>query len=276
MKLLSYILLITIPLACGGGGGSSDYNYPNNSEYNLETTAVLKSDTSNESAPIDVQNEPTKIIKDARLRFETKNTTQTFNDIVRLVKEHDGFIQNDQIIRSYDTESRFLDIRVPANKFESLIDSIGKKVDYFDNKSIKSKDVTEEFIDIEARLGAKQTLEKRYLELLSSAKNVSEILEIEKELAIIRADIEAAQGRLKYLQNKVSMSTIYLEFYKTKVTSVTSKSYGSKIVDAFVSGFNGLSIFFLGILHIWPFILILIIGIFILRRYLKKIKKHEI
>lgn len=273
MKLLSYFLLLVIPLACGGGGDSSE-NYATSTEvYDYETRLNSSSDHYGETVDIERANEPNKIIKDARLRFETKNSDQTYADIARLVRLHDGSFHNDQISRSYDTESRFLDLRVPADKFESFIDSISKKVPYFDDKSIRSRDVTEEYIDIAARLSAKQTLEQRYLELLKSAKNVSEILEIEKELANIRADVESAQGRLKYLQNQVSMSTINIEFYKTKVTSLTTKSYGAKMVDALVSGFNGLSIFILGILHIWPFILILVIGLYLLKRYLKKQKR---
>lgn len=274
MKFLSYLFLLSIPLACGGGSNSSDsYTTEANIDYEFTEDAKTNHNNYNTAVQVENSNEPEKIIKNARLRFETQNTADTYNVLSSVIKLHNGFIQNDEISRSYDTENRYLDIRVPAEKFESLVDAISKNVPYFDEKSISSKDVTEEYIDIEARLTAKKTLENRYLELLGSAKNVSEILEIEKELANIRSDIESAQGRLKYLQNKVSLSTIHIEFYKTKVSSVTKKSYGAKMIDALVSGFNGLSIFILGILHIWPFILILIIGLYLLKRYLKKQKQ---
>ena len=98
-----------------------------------------------------------------------------------------------------------------------------------------------------------------------------EILEIEKELANIREEIEAKQGRLQYLQSRVAMSTITIEMYTEKPQGTgTTVSYGTKMWNAIKSGFNGLSSFFLGILHVWPFILILAVVLFFIRRKLRK------
>jgi hypothetical protein len=168
--------------------------------------------------------------------------------------------------------SRNLEIRIPTINFQKTIDSISNYVSFFDTKRISARDVTEEFIDLEARLKAKQTLEKRYLELLSKANNVKEMLEIERELSNIREEVEAKQGRLKYLQSQVSLSTLNIEFYKINVETGVAISYGSKMWNALKSGFNGISLFFLGILHVWPFIILLIIGGFILKRWINKKK----
>ena len=104
-----------------------------------------------------------------------------------------------------------------------------------------------------------------------TANKVTEILEIEKELASIREEIEAKEGQLKYLQNRVSLSTVTIEFYK-KVADADNAtvSYGTKMWNAVKSGWNGISSFFIGLLHIWPFILILVAVIFIIRKKLKK------
>ena len=99
------------------------------------------------------------------------------------------------------------------------------------------------------------------------------MLEIERELAQIREEIEAKQGRLKYLQSQVSLSTLEIEFYKDEVTTQVTNSYGSKMVNALKSGWNGVSVFFLGLLHLWPFLILLGIGAFFMRRWIKKNKK---
>ena len=106
---------------------------------------------------------------------------------------------------------------------------------------------------------------------MQKANKVSEILEIEKELSIIREEIEAKEGQLKYLQNRVSLSTVTIEFYK-KVADADNAtvSYGTKMWNAVKSGWNGISSFFIGLLHIWPFILILVAVIFFIRKKLKK------
>lgn len=214
-----------------------------------------------------------KLIKESYLVFETKNIDETYADIVSIIKKYDGYIQDDSAEKNSYRNTRRLIVRIPTINFQNTIDDVSEKVEYFDSKQTTLRDVTEEFIDLEARLKAKQELEKRYLDLLKQAKNVQELLEIERELSHIREEIEAKQGRLKYLQNKVSLSSINIEFYKINSESKVTKSYGSKMWQAIVSGFDGLSSFFLGILNIWPLILILTIIVLIIKRWLKKRNK---
>ena len=214
-----------------------------------------------------------KVIKESYLAFETDNLDKTFSEIVSIIKKYEGYIQDDSSNKNYNRTTRRLIIRIPTVNFQNTIDSVSAKVAYFDSKQITLKDVTEEFIDLEARLKAKQELEKRYLELLKKAKNVSELLEIERELSHIREEIEAKQGRLKYLQNKVSLSTINIEFYKITSESKVTKSYGSKMWSAIVSGFDGMSSFFLGILNIWPLVIVLSIAFLFVRKWVLKRKK---
>jgi hypothetical protein len=240
-------------------------------DYEIEDTIEEMEVTYNMSVPKETSQ---KIIKESYLEFETNDLDKTFDNIQRYVKQNNGVIQNDNASKNYNRSIRTLIVRVPTNGFQNTIDSISKSVEYFDSKSISSKDVTEEFIDLEARLGAKRVLETRYLQLLSKAKNVKEMLEIERELSSIREEIEAKQGRLKYLNNKVALSTINITFYKTTSSSKITQSYGSKMGKALKSGFNGLSYFFLGVLNIWPFLILLSIGIFFIRKwYKKKMKK---
>ncbi len=269
MRLFILLFLYIIPLACSTS--SSDTSEPEVNYSDMEAVSIEEVHKGSSSVPISNEDLDQRLIKESFLRFETQDLDKTYNEIIRYVKQNNGFIQDDNSNKSYNRISRNLIIRIPTDNFQKTIDSISSHVVFFDTKRISSKDVTEEFIDLEARLKAKQTLEKRYLELLLKAKNVKEILEIERELSNIREEIEAKQGRLKYLQNKVSLSTLNVEFYKTTSESGVTVSYGTKMWNAMKSGFNGLSFFFLGILHIWPFILMLIIMFFVIRRwYIKK------
>jgi len=270
MKLLSYLLIIALPIMCSKGSSENSYSEMTemDSEVLFEESSTINGIVSSPS-----ETNPQKIIKESYLRFETQDLEKTYQQIKNTIQKNNGFIQDDNSNKSYGTVTRHLIIRIPTNNFQNVIDSISENVEYFDNKRISAKDVTEEFIDLEARLKAKQTLEKRYLELLSKANNVKEILEIERALLNIREEIESKQGRLKYLQNRVSLSTLDIEFYKQSTENRTTISYGSKMLNAIKSGFNGLSLFFLGILHIWPFIVILIVSAFFVKKWIKKSKK---
>ncbi len=254
-------------LACSGNANEEKYVSllpapPPQADVTFETANIASQKTS-------VREQ--KIIKESYLRFQTSNIEKTYGTIADYIKKYNGYIQNDESGKGYNEFNRRIVIRIPTENFEAFIDSIGKDVSFFDTKRISSRDVTEEFIDLEARLKTKRGLEQRYLELLSKAKNVKEILEIEKELSVIREEIEAREGRLKYLENQVSLSTITIEFYKLTAETGITVSYGTKMWNAIKSGFNGLSFFFLGILNIWPFVLIIVIlGYIIKRKYFKK------
>jgi hypothetical protein len=244
-------------------------------------TAPVPQALTDESAEANVANAPTtppqqsqlKIIKTGNLRFETTNLEETAKQVTNAVKKYNALVQADTQSNDGGFLGRSIVVRINPQYFESFVTDISKGVKHFDRKDLTADDVTEEYVDVEARIKAKQILEARYFELLKKANKVSEMLEIEKELSTIREEIESQQGRLKYLQNRVAQSTITIEFYKTQDVQVTgTESYGSKMADAFKSGFNGLSGFFLGVLYMWPIILIFVIAYFI---YLKKFKRKK-
>ena len=212
-----------------------------------------------------------KIIKTGDIRFETNDLGETYNKMITAVKKHKAIIQNDIEGKDYGSVFRKIIVRVPSKNFDAFLTDISKGVSYFDNKEISSQDVTEEYIDIDARLKAKKVLEARYLELLKKANKVSEMLEIEAQLSAIREEIEAKEGQLRYMQSQISMSTITIEFYKTVANEGGATiSYGSKIWNAITSGFNSISSFFIGLLSIWPFLIILAAAVYYIRKRFKK------
>ena len=233
---------------------------------------ITKAENNSEKKPIHTDN--SKIIKTAQLRFETQDLQASFLSIHKASKTYKAYLQNDISGTDYGSIYRTITLRIPNTNFDAFIAEITKGIKHFDRKEITAQDVTEEFVDIEARLKAKHTLENRYLEILKKATKVSEILEIEKELSKIREEIEASEGRLNYLQNQVSMSTISIEMYTEKPEGTgTTVSYASKMWNALKSGFNGLSSLFLGMLHIWPFILIFVLLFFFIRRKIRNKKQ---
>ncbi|SEA18153.1 protein of unknown function [Flavobacterium gillisiae] len=213
-----------------------------------------------------------KIIKEANLRFETTDLNSTYNQILKNTTESGGSIQNDTEGKDYGTIFRRLIIRVPSQNFDVFLKNISKGVSYFDNKEISAQDVTTQYIDIDARLKTKKVLENRYIELLKKATKVSEMLEVEAQLSAIREEIEAKQGQFNYLQDRISLSTVTVEFYKPVAPdSGITVSYGMKIWNAAKSGFNSFSSFFISLISVWPFLILLgIVFYFVKKRFKKK------
>lgn len=266
---LSFCVLLV--LACGETSTESfskEFTIENSEDYLeetiIETTTNPNLNTSQEQ----------KIIKTGVLEFQTQNLSKTYSQIKALLNTYDGYIQTDNSGKNYNRQYQNLQVRIPSKNFQVIIDSISQSVNYFDTKSISRQDVTEEFIDLTARLKSKRELESRYIQLLSKANTVKEILEIERELSTIREDIEAKQGRLEYLQSQVSYSTLNINFYKEISNTGITVSYGTKIVNALKSGWFGISSVFLGILTLWPLLIIGLVVAIIIRRWLKSSNKN--
>ncbi|WP_343705057.1 DUF4349 domain-containing protein [Flavobacterium sp.] len=218
---------------------------------------------------------PQKIIKQGSLRFETDNLENTFNQIQKAVSENNARIINDSEGKDYNSVYRSLTVKVPSQNFDRFINNVSKGVSYFEVKNISAEDVTEQFIDLTSRLNTKKKLEERYLQILQKATKVSEILEIEKQISAIREEIESKEGQLKYLESRVSESTVTIDFYKTVAQKEGVKiSYGSKIWNAIKSGFFSLSDFLISLISIWPFIILFCVLAYFIRKRLKRRKKE--
>ena len=241
-------------------------------DYAVEADTTAVEAVSNDNYSPETADKITlQIIKTGDLRFETNDLEETYQKIQALVKKYKISIQNDSEGKeSYSIYRNFV-LRVPNQNFDAFIKEIATGVDYFDRKEITVTDVTEEYVDVNSRIKTKKALENRYLELLKKANKVSEMLEIEKELASIREEIEAKEGRLNYLKNRVAMSTITIEVYKNIETKGgATVSFGNKFVNAIKSGFNAISSFFIGLIKVWPFIIILVALIYFIKKRFKK------
>ncbi len=268
MKTISTLLLLFV-LGCSNGNSNKDYAAGSSME---DIEMMAERSITQQLTPSPSPQDEQKIIKTAHLAFETKDVEATHKKILQLASQYKGLVQNDNSGKDYNRIYKNMTVRIPTENFQQFIDGISEGVAYFDQKDISRQDVSEEFVDLEARLKAKRVLEERYLELLKKANKVEEMLQIERELSNIREEIEAKQGRLQYLQSQVSMSTVNIEFYKTTAETGITQSYGQKMKNALQGGWNGISVFFLGILYLWPLFLVAIIVVIILRIFLKKRK----
>jgi hypothetical protein len=207
-----------------------------------------------------------KLIKEGRIEFETDNLSSTRKTIFKSVDKYKGYVSSDQEYKSPGRMSNTVIIRIPSDNFDNFLIDATQGVDKFDSKEINVNDVTEEFLDIQARFKTKKELESRYSDLLKQAKNVTEMLEIEKQIGQLRSEIESIEGRLKYLQHKVSFATLTMTFYE-RIPNQTE--FGQKFKIGFNNGWENLIWFFVVLTNIWPFLIIglgLILGIRIYRR----------
>jgi hypothetical protein len=214
-----------------------------------------------------------KIIKTATISLEVDNYKDTKAKVAELSKKFGGYIsQENENTSSYRLTNTYI-IRIQKEKFDDLVKDLLEIAKTVESKVITSDDVTEEYIDVAARLKNKKEAEKQYVELLKRANTVDEIIHVNEQLRIIREEIEAKEGRLKYINDRVSLSTINLTIYQS-----LEIDYGffSKIIKAVQSGWQGLLGFVIGIFYIWPFLIIIAVCWYLIRHHYKNKKAKKI
>lgn len=266
MKSLLYTLSLLTLLSCKENASQS---------YESEAVALEAPVADKVASAPERMADTQKIIRTADLRFESSDMAATAKKIKTSASKYSAQVQSDSENNNDGSVSRTFTLRVPSKNFDTLVSDIASGVSYFDRREISAQDVTEEYIDVEARIKAKKSLEARYLELLKRANKISEMLEIEKQLAEIREAIEVQEGHLRYMQSRISMSTVTVQFYKEAAhEGGATVSYFSKIGNAIASGFNTLSTLFIGLVYLWPFIIIFVIAFILVRRRIRK-KKNK-
>ena len=152
-------------------------------------------------APVTVQERT--VIYNGYVSVETGDIQGTLTKIRTLAENSGGYIAGSS--RTEDWAD--ITIRVPKEKFREAVQDIetyGKVLD----EQTSSEDVTEQYIDMKARLENLQRQEKRLQEILDMAKTVDELLTVEREIERVRGEIESLQGQLTYIERNVAMSVI--------------------------------------------------------------------
>lgn len=174
-----------------------------------------------------------KIISKASIQLEVDNVQAAFNRITNITLAHGGFVSSSSVYGG-DRKNGQVTVRVPQKNFHSAIEQI-EVLGTIKSREILGQDVTEEFIDLGARLGNLQKQETRLQEILKMASNVKEVFEVEHELERVRGEIERLAGRLNYLNQSVEISTITVS--ASEPAPFAGENWG--IVDSLIEAARG-------------------------------------
>ena len=265
-----FVILATFLFACHNNENASSELYspegsssfiPSNDDFSAnektsiysenETDNIKKTDNS-EDKTISIEK---KIIKTANISFGLSDYKKSKENITKIITEQKAYIASESENNTSYNISNTIIIRVPAESFEKLLSKLEGEAEDFESKSINTNDVTEEFVDITTRLKNKKKVEAQYNKLLKEARTIAEILEVNEHIRRLREEIEAKEGRLKYLKNQVGLSTITLYMHQDYDT--ISYGFFHKVSEALGGGWQGFLGFLIGLLYIWPLLIIL-------------------
>lgn len=214
-----------------------------------------------------------KIIKNGTLSIQSKNINESKIEIDKILKTLNAYYESEDLQNNDQTISFDLNIRVPSENFDQLLSLIENGKDEVKSKSIRVNDVTEEYVDIEGRLVTKREYLNRYKELLAKAATVKDVLEIEENIRVLQEEIESKEGRLKFLNDQVAFSTLNLNVFENKefvYKGEPQDSFIERVKKSLGNGWNAIVSFVLWLISIWPFLLFVLISVWIFKRVIRK------
>lgn len=262
MKSLIIFLSLFIIIGCSKSDQFSD-----GTEVNAALMEVIPEDAAPNQKQVSEKQDttqtsnnsiPKKIIKNGDMGIAVANIDEAKTKVNSILKKQNAYIQTETFRNTETSEDLDFVIRVPYQNFDQLVFSFSDGIGAVEYKNISSEDVTEEYTDISIKLENKRIYLEKYRTLLKSAATTKDMLEIQENIRKLEDEIDVAVGRLRFIDDRVNYSTLRLSLSKEKArSSVTSKiGFGSRFSDSVAQGWNIFVSFVLGLISLWPFLMI--------------------
>jgi hypothetical protein len=166
-----------------------------------------------------------KLIYNANVVLEVDNYGEAQTKLQNMVALAGGYMLNFNDVQSqYESGGSFV-IKIPSKGFHSFVTKLEelKKKDSKVERNIHGNDVTEEYVDIESRLKAKQVVEARLLDFMNKATDTKNLLQFSNQLAIVQEEIEAIKGRMRFINQNVAFSTVDIRMYQQQQNTVANQ-----------------------------------------------------
>jgi major membrane immunogen (membrane-anchored lipoprotein) len=254
------------------------------SEKNAESLTSTDIKTEKSINPVKVKVNDQMVIYQAELGIRVKNFEQTVQNLEIKAKKYGGYIAESNVTKDgNELVSGSLRLRIPQEHFQDfLTDAEGQAAEVL-QRNINGQDVTEEYVDLESRLKSKKAVEERLLSFMKNAAKTEDLLKISTDLASVQEEIEVIEGRMKYLENQTSFSTVNITLYEKKVvvpnlekdqlnTWEKTKKQFMKSTNLLLAGLSGIVVFIFGNL---PIMIIFVLLGFLVFLYYNKNKSHN-
>lgn len=196
-----------------------------------------------------------KIIRNAAMTIEIDDPADASRDLSSIAESNGGFVVTSETQRSSGTPKITVTARVPADRFGAAVDAIRELGGRVLSDKVTGQDVTEEYIDLEARIRTSTALEQQFIEIMKQARTVADALQVQREIATVRTEIERLEGRRRYLENQSSLSTIVVTLQPpAPVVGTTSHGFIGSIREAFGDSIDTGTAIILGFIRLIGFL----------------------
>ena len=257
-------------VAQGGGG---DVDMKTVSLERTEDPAAQQQPAPN-AAPVE-----RKIIRNATLTLEVEQPSKAMQRIASVAESRGGFVVTSDSRQQtagkgeHAYEVITIEMRVPAAQFDAALADIRAAGGSVTAQKITGKDVTEEYIDLEARLRTQRALEAQLLEIMKRSQEVADAIAVQRELTNVRTEIERVEGRRRFLENQASLSTITVTL-QPPAPLIATRGFFNGVGTAFGEGVDiaaTITLFFIRLLlALIPVVIFIGLPAYFLLRYLAR------
>ncbi|MEM0962236.1 MAG: DUF4349 domain-containing protein [Bacteroidota bacterium] len=215
-----------------------------------------------------------QLIRTGDVRIRAQDHAEAVAQARQLADSAGGFIGEESSQRYADRVETTLSIRVPSQRFDTLLTAVSEIEGDLVSRNVSVDDVTRQVADVTARLGAKRAAEEQYLELMERSGSIEDVLAVQTRLQQVREEIESAEAQLRALRDQVSLSTLTVTLFEASAAGITSgPRFVARVGSALSEGWDGLLELTLGLLTIWPLVLVtvLVVWLIVRRRRQKRI-----
>lgn len=196
---MAMVSLLALSLAGCGGGDQAQPDTAGNIQR-------LSKGGSGDEAPF--QASERLIIREAEVSLQVNDVSKAVQDTADITKQHDGWVQSSSISGENGQGEGTTVIRVPAESFEQVMEELRRLGIRVLSEEVSSEDVTEEYVDLQARLRNLEASEAQLRSLMERAETIEDVLAVQQELRKIREEIERLTGRMQFLKESAAESRI--------------------------------------------------------------------
>ncbi len=218
-----------------------------------------------------------KMIMTATLTLETDEVSKRFEDVGNIAAGAGGFVASSSFGNSGEHQTASITIRLPSEGYQRAIVEL-RKLGTVTGEQSGANDVTEEYTDLESRLRGLRAVEQQYMEFLTRAVSIDEVLTVQDRLNGVRVEMEQIQGRINLLANQTDLATITVHLEPPAI-AVEPPTEGGSVTplealengwEASLAVLGGVAVVTLAVLAFsWWLIPVFVVGAFVVRRLVK-------
>ena len=217
-----------------------------------------------------------KIIREGNISIESKDVKTSKKNLDQQLKQMGGYYERESANTDNNNQISYdLVMRIPSDKLDGFLTSIENGKDKITSKSLTSEDVSLQYYDLESRLKSKRAYLERYQAMVSSAKNVKELLEIQEQIRQLQEEIDSSESVMRNLSGQVNYSSLRINLFDYQSNlPMGSNSFWSRVKSSFGFGGDLIANIVLGIIGLWPIFLIGSVVVFVVLRWRNRRKER--